>query len=478
MNSSPQSGGVPGPLLPSPGPRWPANWAGRGLMSVIGRSVRAFSEVASYMHTSGLSKDWPQNLSQSTETERRLDESNWPSRPLRIGLVRSGSWATRLMNAAGAWDTEWLNIPDADSASLCRENVLDGVVRPLGGNGLEVDLAENPGRDAAWFEWSRCCPLSYPASFPTRVDAARLCLADAISDDPDLVRPLIEAAALLSRHPARLTREDRVNGRRPFHGPWDATQARTEPAPPVADAQQFTMERLAELFTTTHATESARALSRVLGAYLATAPSWTSDAARIASMDACARISGDEPQTMLRLAAVRLGMGQDDAGLDAIERADRMLRDNQLVSATDQEAFIRAELDHGHPGPMTIGRLAAGICLLVSTMPASRVPYFRDDLLDDMRFSSLLIGRDQDRKLLMQVFRVLERVRRAESFGLPSATANTQTCATPAAASGRPLPFNRSIATGAKKTRTAAKAKAPQPKPAAKPATKPRKKAA
>jgi hypothetical protein len=471
MNLTPQSGGVPGPLPPSPGPRWPANWAGRGLMSVIGRSVRAFSEVASFMNTSGLGKDWPQNLSTSSETERRLDESNWPSRPLRIGLVRTGSWATRLMNAAGTWETEWLNVPDAEGPSLCREHVLDALVRPMGGNGLEVELAENSGKDAAWFEWSRCCPLSYPAAFPARVDTARLCLSDAINDDPALVLPLIETAALLSRHPARLTREDRVNGRRPFHGPWDASPTRAEAAPPVADAQQFAMERLAETFTTTHATDAARTLSRVLGAYLATAPSWTSDAARIASMDACARISGDEPQTMLRLAAVRLGMGQDEAGLDAIERADRMLRDGQLVSATDQEAFIRAELDHGHPGPLTIGRLAAGICLLVSTMPASRVPYFRDDLLDDMRFSSLLIGRDQDRKLLMQVFRVLERVRRAESFGLPTAAANAQS-ATPAPAS-RPLPFNRAIATGSKK-RPAAKAKKPQPKAAA----RPRKKAA
>jgi hypothetical protein len=181
-----------------------------------------------------------------------------------------------------------------------------------------------------------------------------------------------------------------------------------------------------------------------LGAFLSTSPNWSSDAARIAAMDDCARLSADEPQTMLRLAAVRLGMGQDDAGLDAVERADRMLRDNQLVSSTTQEAFIRSELEHGHPGPLTIGRLAAGICLLVSTMPASRVPYFRDDLLDDMRFSALLIGRDQDRKLLIQVFRALERVRRAESFGLPAAHGARATL--PTTPSGpAPLPFNRSI---------------------------------
>jgi hypothetical protein len=447
-------------MFPSPGPRWPSSWAGRGLLSVIGRSVRAFSDVATFMQSSGLGKGWPESLSQSSEAERRLDESNWPSRPLRIGLVRPGSWANRLMNAPGTWEIEWLKIPEA-RASTCRDHVLDAVVLPLEDNGLEVMVAESPDKDAAWFDWTRCCPLSYPAVFPARVDTARLTLSDAIGDDPVVVKAVIETAALLSRHPARLSREDRVKGRRPFHGPWDEPR-RAHVAPPVTDALQHAMEVLAATIQTCRVSEAAKAISRVLGAHLGTSPYWPSDEGRIAAMDACARITGDEPQTMLRLAAVRLGMGQDEAGLDAIERADRMLRDSQLVSATSQDAFIRAELEQGHPGPMTIGRLAAGICMLVSTMPASRVPYFRDDLLDDMRFSSLLIGRDQDRRLLMQVFRVLERVRRAESFGLP--VASPVAAVAPTSANGRPLRFNRSITKSKSK-----KASAPQHKQDPKP---------
>ncbi|HYE61477.1 MAG TPA: hypothetical protein VD997_05740 [Phycisphaerales bacterium] len=433
MSPTPENGGLPGPnvfsgghLMPSPGPRWPTNWASRGVMSLIGRSVRAFSELASFVQTTD-------DATCARQSTSRIDESNWPSRPLRIGIVSPGAWSRFLTQSQGLFVTEWETLDSEEpDASLCRDHVLDAVLRRHADKGLSIEVCESPDLDAAWFDWSVPCPLSYPATFPARLDPARVTLNDITNDDARLVRALIDTAALLSRYPARLTNDDRVKGRRPFQGSGDT--------PGEIDTLSVSLQALSYYLTFAPVSDASRAASRVLGAHLATSPNWPDDRSRISGMDVCGRLSGDEAQTMLRLAAVRVSMTEDSAGLDALERADRMLRDNQLISATTQEAFIVSELEHGHPGPLTIGRLAAGICMLVSTMPASRVPYFRDDLLEDMRFSSLLIGRDQDRRLLMEVFRMLERVRRAESFGLPVATpvqarvASDETTAAPAKA--------------------------------------------
>lgn len=405
------------PLHPSVGTPWPTSWAGGQLVSLVGQSLKAFAKVKDI---AGFTE------SANPSSVQHAEPANWPSRPLRIGLVHPGIWAGPIVDAHGTWETEWFAVPEQSAdASACREFVLDALVRPQGTDGLEINLAENPGQDAAWFDWGFARPLSYPGVFPTRVDAARITLTTGRRDDAALVRTIIEAGALLCRHPARLSHADRMNGRRPYLGAQDVRGA-SGFSQFIRETAGLTrcMRSLAEGIDNTREGSSTRAASRVLGSCLATMPHWENESARIALMDTCASVTGDEPETMLRLAAVRLGMGQDDAGLDALERADRILRDNQIVSATSQAAFISAELEHGHPGPLTIGRLAAGLCMLVSTMPASQVAYFRDDLFEDMRFSSLLIGRDQDRRLLMQVIRMLESVRRAETFGLPAVSAN------------------------------------------------------
>jgi len=44
-----------------------------------------------------------------------------------------------------------------------------------------------------------------------------------------------------------------------------------------------------------------------------------------------------------------------------------------------------------------------------------------EDVLDELKHSPLLVGRDQDHRMLVQVFRTLERIRRSERFGLPAA---------------------------------------------------------
>jgi hypothetical protein len=48
------------------------------------------------------------------------------------------------------------------------------------------------------------------------------------------------------------------------------------------------------------------------------------------------------------------------------------------------------------------------VALVCATTPASHVPYIRADFMDDARYSAWLVGRDQDRAALMQVFKHLE----------------------------------------------------------------------
>ena len=68
-----------------------------------------------------------------------------------------------------------------------------------------------------------------------------------------------------------------------------------------------------------------------------------------------------------------------------------------------------AEVECGLPGPLTLGRVAACVCLVCATSPAERVPFIRADFMDDARYSAWLVGRDQDRAVLYEVFRVMER---------------------------------------------------------------------
>ena len=77
--------------------------------------------------------------------------------------------------------------------------------------------------------------------------------------------------------------------------------------------------------------------------------------------------------------------------------------------------MLSCELEHGPYSPMTLGRVAAGICLLCASSPTERLAYLRDDLLEDMRYSGWLVGRDTERAVLIDVFRAIERARRGES---------------------------------------------------------------
>ncbi|MCA9298020.1 MAG: hypothetical protein KDA28_03080, partial [Phycisphaerales bacterium] len=121
-----------------------------------------------------------------------------------------------------------------------------------------------------------------------------------------------------------------------------------------------------------------------------------------------ARILPDSPEVLLRLAAVRFADLDDHAGFQALVKADQMLRETPNLPSIEHLPLLEHEIRHPDEGPMMLGRIASGICLACASIPRERIPYVREDVMDDVRFSKWLVGRDPDRQLLDQVFRVLE----------------------------------------------------------------------
>lgn len=414
--------------------RAPAGWVSTARRWPEWPPARALADVL----TSGLSRAmdlaWRAGMPGVAGLAALHDRLPWPARPVRIALAVGESAASALAGAPGVVECEVVR-QQADPgrwSDPAEEGRFDAVVRE-GPAGLEVGTPEALGHEASWYDWSDERPLSYAGVFPMRVDCARLSLAGlSMRSDRDagLARALIETAAVLSRSQHRLTAADRVLGRRPIDEERDGSTAAEgvrgvrEPAEACLKDLAF---RVQSFDVDRRPTPAERAAARVVSAWLSTRPLSADEEADIAArrrgIESAALVAGDEPEVMLRLAAVRFASMDDDAGYDALWRADRILRDRQTLPGSDQFLFLQAEIDMGPYGPMTLGRAAAGICLLCATTPVERIPYVRDDLIDDMRYSGWLVGRDQDRAMLMEVFRRLERIRRSERMGLPSAAA-------------------------------------------------------
>lgn len=352
------------------------------------------------------------------------DKSGWPERQLRIGLAVGPDVADALRATPGASGVQWVPLTlISDPTAACKAYALDAVVQSDPTEGLVVTTLERAGRDAAWYDWSVPRPLTYASAFPFLLDPARITLglrSITPGAEAELVRAMIEAASVLSRSTHRVGLADRLIGRRPT----DAVRIGSGDLPRVDRA----MLRLAKSFeTNAERVDSSFALlvARVLSADLCAGQGRTWATAELWNL--ITKVAGDEPEVALREAASRFVMLEDDRGMAALSRADRALR-HQFArlgqgtsigwEAIDHTLLLEWELEHGAASDQAIGRLAAGICLACAGRDVHGLACVRDDLFDDMRHSTWLVGRDQDQALLLDVFRHLERTRRAEAIGL------------------------------------------------------------
>lgn len=336
------------------------------------------------------------------------DTIAWPQRPLRVGLAVEGEPANLITRGTGAAGIEFVRA--GAEAIESDDPSLDALVVPAEG-GVCVRTRTRETAEAAWYDWGAPRPLSYLSLFPVRIDPELVTIADQRGvpmGSSAMLSQLVRAAALFSRAPQRLSLHDRLMGRRPL---GDAI-GRGE-----LESLDACMERLAEQIQThTNPAELSpadRVACRAVSAWLATTGP-IDQVRRLSLMECVARLIGDEPETMLRLAAVRIASMEDQAGIDAIVAADRLLRERHVDVSPEQVSMLSCELEHGPYSPMTLGRVAAGICLLCASSPTERLAYLRDDLLEDMRYSGWLVGRDSERAVLIDVFRAIERGRRSE----------------------------------------------------------------
>lgn len=354
-----------------------------------------------------------------------LDQRDASIRPLRVGLMLDDRTASAFMAGSLSKDTQWQIIDgDVEPARACEVHDLDAVVVTDELGELSVRTRENDGMDASWFDWTGDRPLSYAALFPSRVDAARASIgrlgpAELKSDAGELARAVVRTAAVLSRLPHRLTVADRVRGRKPTAAEGSNTLREADRFD-VASAVLLDLARELELCGLAGIPASLAA-ARAAGAFLSTFQGPIDEHERARLMEVCGSAAAQHPDVMLRLGAVRLATFRDGLAFDAFLRADRMLRDQGTLPGVDHLKVIQSELAFGSADGMTLGRVAAGITLACATSPSDRVPFIKEDLLEDMRYSGWLVGKDQDRATLIELLRHLEQARRAETYSLPAA---------------------------------------------------------
>lgn len=330
-----------------------------------------------------------------------LDAAGSIDRPLRIGLDVPAE--LRRIVTSGEYQSEvsWITVSAGidDDNDLSRHD-LDALIRqpPVGDAYVVARVIAD--RDASWYDWSTPRPLTYASVFPGSVDPERVTLSD-VDWKNDTHRTLacraLEATALMARCTHRLDLADRLAGRRPV----DASRV------------QSIMLSLAGTLATIEppATAFEQGLARAVGAYYCSDAAACDNETRKRLVDLSAQVLGRDPESLLRQAAVRFGDLDDDSAMDVLLEADRALRAGTHALDVNHMAFLQSEVEHGLAGPLTLGRVAAGICLICAPAPDDQFQLLRDDVLDDLRFSGWLIGRDDDRALLIEIFRTLWRTR-------------------------------------------------------------------
>jgi len=394
---------------------------------------------------------------------RKLDAGRWPTAPLRVGIRVGHEFSRQLKHAPGSGGVQFVFVAsNAADRAACQDLNLDAMVVPIQG-GVKILSRAHRQREAAWFDWGASRPLSYPAVFPTRLDCSQVTIDDNPTSDVEihLIRALVETAAACSRLDARLLTNDRWRGRKALDHSGVADEAMSRLAVVLQHASLGTIRA------------AHRAAARVLSAWAVTdrPAGFASPQRHLAEL--CARCAGNEAEVMLRLGAARFADLDDQGGRQALLAADRMLRTRPTLPGVDNSAFIQAELDQGRHDPLAVGRVAAGVVLACAAMPVEKLVFTQGDLLEEMRFSAWLVGRDQDRALLHRLTLDLVSQRRAEQLGLPAAQASEQAGADSGRAKNR-KPRKSAGTKGSKpRTRTPAKATA-QAKPRTRRASKPK----
>ncbi|MCC7387522.1 MAG: hypothetical protein IT431_02010 [Phycisphaerales bacterium] len=346
--------------------------------------------------------------------ERWLGSLSLPTRPLRVGICMPDEEAEALVAAAGPSRVEWFRLASwEDPQSACRRHLFDAAVFHDGEGPVRIVTLERPGQPAGVVEWADLVgELTFAKLFPSRVDPAAVVIEGAtrtrVREGADLLRALVESAATLARCEPRISLADRVLGRR-------ATDMVERPAGLALwrSPRSVAAGVIAHLVRTAgeHAETwpEAASIAADAGSAFLIAAEDLNPTERHAGLLSASTSAAAGATAALRLGAACIGALHDDEGMECLVRADKLLRDGSTpLAKLDHAAFLESELAHGSGDPMSVGRAAAGICLVCAAAEPQRVSFLRDDMLEEMAYAGWLVGRDQDRGLLIRVFLEIE----------------------------------------------------------------------
>lgn len=316
-------------------------------------------------------------------------------RPLRIGFDLPEAWADRLVHGDAGADGEeivWIEAgdPTRSLGRACQDLDLDAIVRSDGagtGSG-RIRLLTRPGldQDEAWDDWSRPGRLSYATVFPARLDPILVTLGGL--DAPSIEQTPLARAVLVS---ASLLRRWALSGE-----PHDGERAQM--------TLRTTARRLRDALDQGQTSELVLAASRVTSAAACLWPDYLPTGERNELLEAIHSVLPDEAEITLRLAAVCAASMNDGRVRSLLVEASAQLAACDRLATINPLGFILSELEHSEGSGLCVGRVGAASCLLAAATDPREYPYVRDDLFDDMRYSPWLVGRDQDRAFLMELF--------------------------------------------------------------------------
>ncbi len=346
------------------------------------------------------------------------DRAPWLNRPLRIALDLPPDEAAAIVGSVGSVPTEWLRLMPSsqdpeDANALCLKHHLDAVVFRTPRGGLRIVTTRAFGRDATLRDWSFSSPMTFGTLFPHSIDPA-IVEIDPGDNPPEIVCALIEAAAWTARSSHRLTLADRCFGRRPVRRGDSAGSVRVRRMDDHDDAGARLFGRLASLSGArgSRPGPAGRIAAQAAGAWIAADP-LQRDARYVKWHEQICAAMPNDPASHLRLAAACFAAMDDESGIESLKHALlTLVRSEHVAGAGNHTAFVEAELMHGLDDAATLGRVAAGVCLICAATPGDRLPFLKEDMLEETRYADWLIGRDAEARVLQQVFRELERARR------------------------------------------------------------------
>lgn len=374
------------------------------------------------------------------ETPAALPVS-YATRPLRLALLAPGRWADLLMNAKGVLACEWLVIAgahnDAELWRTARALAIDAIISRDDSGNYVVWTQESVDRPASCDDWAEARPISYATVFPVRLDCSRVTIPGQVvvggatrMPEPTLVRLLVEAAALFSRVPARLDKDQINRGRLPVFAPIpqvvpvesrDAEANRAREAARAVETLREALFKACLAAGDTVWTGLAQVAARVAGAWASVDMPGADLGTRLEVLEWCSAALPDDPETLLRLGAVRIAAVDDIGGLNAMDRAaSRLLA--MLEPPAEASGFVQAELERGvERDDVRLGRIAAGVCMLACSCHESHMSHVIEDLREDMAKSEMLVGMDQDRRILEEIFDRVRFVRVGATMKLATA---------------------------------------------------------